>query len=89
MEIKILTESPDFLEIEIVGEGHTFCNLLRDALNNESTVEHASYAIKHPLVSNPVLAFRTKGAQPRKVLLSTLQTLKKEQQTLKAAFQKA
>ena len=89
MEIKVLTESPDFLEIEILGEGHTFCNLLRDALNQESTVEHASYAIKHPLVSNPVLALRTKGAQPRKVLLSTLQSLKKQHQSLKTAFQKA
>ncbi|MBI5391807.1 DNA-directed RNA polymerase subunit L [Candidatus Woesearchaeota archaeon] len=88
MDIHILKEEKDLLEVEIVGEGHTFCNLLRDTLNNQKEVKHASYMIQHPLVSNPILAVRTSAGKPRKVFLDTLQELKKSNTELKTLLKK-
>jgi DNA-directed RNA polymerase subunit L len=60
VEIKVIKENDVELEFELVGEGHTFCNLLREALTNNEAVEAASYRIAHPLLSQPVVYLRVK-----------------------------
>lgn len=60
MEIKILKETKNELEFEIVGEEHTFSNALQNFLNNRKEVVLASYKIKHPLLSNPQVYVKTK-----------------------------
>lgn len=59
MDIKILKESKNELEFEIIGEGHTFCNALQNFLNNRKEVVLASYKIKHPLLNNPQIYIKT------------------------------
>ena len=53
MKINILKKTKNELKIEIEGEGHTFCNLLQDALLEDKSVEMAGYDIPHPLQANP------------------------------------
>jgi DNA-directed RNA polymerase subunit L len=84
MKIRILEKSEKSLKIEILGEGHTFCNLLRDSLLRNPDVEFAAYRIDHPLVSNPVLYVRTRGGRPEEALkraaedvVATLEDFKK------------
>ena len=60
MNLKILKKTADEMSIEIEGEGHTFCNVLQQVLLEDATVETASYATRHPLVSNPVVHVRMK-----------------------------
>lgn len=60
MEIKILKESKDELEFEIIGEEHTFSNALQNFLNKRKEVLLASYKIEHPLLSNPQIYVKTK-----------------------------
>jgi DNA-directed RNA polymerase subunit L len=60
MEVKILKETANELEFEIIGEDHTFSNALQNFLNERKEVVLASYKIKHPLLSNPQIYVKTK-----------------------------
>ncbi|MCC6042092.1 MAG: DNA-directed RNA polymerase subunit L [Candidatus Verstraetearchaeota archaeon] len=68
MKVRILERGERSLKIEIIGEGHTFCNLLRDFLLRNPDVEFVAYRIDHPLVSNPVFYVRTKDGRPEEAL---------------------
>jgi len=68
MKVRILERGDKSLKIEIVGEGHTFCNLLKDFLLRDPDVEFAAYRIDHPLASNPVFYVKTKTRDPEDVL---------------------
>ena len=60
MEARVIKENEKGIEIELIGEGHTFCNALRDALNSHKKVDYATYKIEHPLLANPKIYVRTK-----------------------------
>jgi DNA-directed RNA polymerase subunit L len=60
MEVRIIRESDTELELELVGEDHTFCNALRVVLNTNDKVLTASYKVEHPLLGNPKIYLRTK-----------------------------
>ena len=63
------------LKFEIVGEGHSFPNLLRKTLLEESSVEFAGYAIEHPLLASPILTLKTKRRQANVVLRESLEKM--------------
>lgn len=65
MEIKVIKEDKKGIEFEIIGEGHTFCNVLREALNKHKDVDFATYRIEHPLLSNPRMYVRTRVKVPK------------------------
>ncbi|MGQ4870434.1 MAG: DNA-directed RNA polymerase subunit L [Candidatus Thorarchaeota archaeon] len=75
MEPRVLESSRYELKIEIVGEGHSFCNLLRKTLLEEPAVEFAGYSIDHPLLANPVFTLRTKRRQANVVLREALEKM--------------
>ncbi|MHA1216276.1 MAG: DNA-directed RNA polymerase subunit L [Candidatus Thorarchaeota archaeon] len=75
MEPRVLESSRYELKIEIVGEGHSFCNLLRKTLLEEPAVEFAGYSIDHPLLANPVFTLRTKRRQANVVLREALERM--------------
>ena len=62
LKINVLKKTDKELKIEIEGAGHGLCNLLQKELLEEKSVDMAGYDIPHPLVSNPVIYVRTKGA---------------------------
>lgn len=75
MEIKILEESKDKILVEIVGETHTFCNILRDELWNDPHIKVAGYQIEHSLISNPILVVETDGKEnPKKTLKNAVES---------------
>jgi DNA-directed RNA polymerase subunit L len=61
VEIRVIRENDTELEFELAGEDHTFCNLLRQALNQNDAVVAASYRIAHPLLSQPVVYLKVKA----------------------------
>jgi len=73
MELKVLSKGKNELKIEIVGEDHTFCNLLQHTLLEDRNVEIAGYDQPHPLIRSSIVYLRTKReVSPEKVLLNAL-----------------
>ena len=88
MEVKILKEDKELLELEIIGEDSTLCNVLRNELNTFEDVSFASYNIKHPLISNPVFAVKSKKGKPKKLLLDAVESLKAKTKEMRALLAK-
>jgi len=78
MEFNVVEESKNKLVFELKGETHTFCNFLKDALQELKGVETASYKIDHPLIGVPTFILETKGTEPRKALKEALKVVKKK-----------
>ena len=73
----------------MIGENHTFCNILRKELWNDSHTKAAGYRIEHSLVGSPVMMIETDGKEkPRNVLLKTLERIKKQNKALTSLFSK-
>jgi DNA-directed RNA polymerase subunit L len=83
MEFKVLEESKTKLVFNLIGETHTFCNVLKDELLRVKGVTVATYTIDHPLIGKPEFHLETKGVEPRKALKSALKNLKKKAQEFK------
>jgi len=90
MKLNILERGKNELRVELVGEGHTFCNALQSTLLKDETVEFSGYRIPHPLVSQPVFFIRTKGEHdPVKALIDAAKKLKQELEEIDKSFQEA
>ncbi len=83
MEFNVIEESKIKLVFELKGETHTFCNILKNELQQVKGVEIATYKIDHPLVGVPKFHLETKGIEPRKALKDALKALKKKAETFK------
>ena len=78
MEIKALEDKKNRFVFEIDGIGHTYINILKNELWNDSHVKVATYNIKHPQVSKPKFILETDGDQsPKAALSSAVGRLKK------------
>ncbi len=78
MELTIINKTENEINIRFVGESHTLMNLLKTALLRNENVEIATYDIKHPTISDPVLFVRTDGADPIEVIKKASEDLVKE-----------
>lgn len=61
MEITVIKETKKEFIFEAKGIGHTFCNLVKEALYDVKGVEAASYTIEHPLIKIPRFIIVTDG----------------------------
>ncbi|MHC1601190.1 MAG: DNA-directed RNA polymerase subunit L [Candidatus Nezhaarchaeales archaeon] len=89
MKIRILEKNEKSMKFEVIGEGHTFCNLLRDFLMKNPDVEFAAYRIDHPLVSNPIFYLRTRQSKPEDALKKAAEEIIKVLETFKNNFMEA
>ena len=64
MDLKVIEKSDTQIIIEIRGESHTLLNTLKSSLLDDPRVEVATYDIKHPTISDPVLFVKTDGVDP-------------------------
>lgn len=90
MKLKILKDEPKELRVEIEGEGHTFCNIIQEALLEEKTVDFAGYTIPHPLVSHPIVHVHVKGrTTARRGFHRALERLEKKIVLFEEEFEKS
>lgn len=90
MEVKVLSKSKNELKIEIVGEDHTFCNLLQNVLLEDKNIEIAGYDQPHPLIRSSIVYLRTKReASPEKTLLNALTSIQQLNKEFNEKFSKA
>ncbi len=78
MELTILNKTDNEINIKVTGETHTILNMLKTVLLNNKHVEIATYDIKHPTISEPVLFVRTDGADPIDVIKKASKEMAKE-----------
>ena len=89
MEIKVLEDKKNKLVFEVDGMGHTFINVLKNELWNDSHVKVATYSIRHPITSKPKITVETDGDEgPRSALASAVSRLKKASDKLKDEVKK-
>jgi len=92
MEIEIISQSKDYMEFYIVGETHTFCNVLRSVLIEDKAVKRASYTVEHPIThrTKPKFEIQTDGkSRPTTVLKRASKRLAKMCDELRAGFEQA
>lgn len=90
MEVKVISKSKNDLRLEIVGEDHTFCNLLQSALLQDKNVEIAGYDQPHPLIRTSIVYLRTKrDASPERALLNALSGIQELNKEFNEKFEKA
>lgn len=60
MEIKIVSESDNWIELEVTGEDPALLDALSELLQESDGVEYAGFRIDHPLTGKMFLIVRTK-----------------------------
>lgn len=88
MDLKVLEHGKHRLVLEVQGEGHTFCNVLRKELWLGKEPEIAGYAIEHSLVSQPVFVLESENHDPVSLLTAAVERLQKKTAELQEKFKK-
>lgn len=86
MEIKIIKKDKNYLEIEL--DNLTIAELLRDVLWQDKATELAAWKREHPS-KNPHLILKTNNKEAKKVLVETIEKIKKLNEELLTEFKKA
>jgi len=92
MEIEVLESKKNFMEFYIIGETHTFCNMLRSVLAEEKTIKRVAYTVEHPIThrTKPRFELETSGStKPTTALKKASKKLTKMCDELRAEFEKA
>ena len=89
MEIQFTKKAANHVEFKLVGETHSFANLLRAQLVNDPNVEFVAYKLEHPMSKDSLFVLKTKGKSAKSVLVEATKRLHEELVDLKGAFAKA
>lgn len=88
MELKILEETKTKLVIDMTGEDHTLCNMLKKELWKNKHVKVAGYNIDHPLIGTPRFVVETAGENPKDAIIAAANSMKKDCDAFLKAFAK-
>ncbi len=89
MEIEFMKKSANHLEFKLLGETHTFANLLKSHLVDDPNVEFVAYKLEHPMDKDAMFVLKTKGKEAKKVLLDAAKRVQEDVEELQGAFDKA
>lgn len=82
--MKYLRNDEEHVVLEITGETHTICNILRKRLMSQEEVSAAAYDITHPLIGQP--EFEVVSSNPQQSLTTAAETVKSEANEFKEAL---
>ena len=85
--MKFIKKEDEDVVLEITGETHTICNILRKRLMDQDEVKAAAYDITHPLIGQP--EFEVVSSNPIESLVTASETVKSEASEFKEALQNA
>ena len=86
MNIKVIEKTDNKIKIEIGSESHTLLNTLKSSLLEDSRVEIATYDIKHPSFSEPILFVRTNDVDPVIAIKEATQRIVEVYEDFKTVF---
>jgi DNA-directed RNA polymerase subunit L len=78
MEIRRLAHTDKSLDLEVIGEGETLLNTLKDKLLQDKNVEMATFILGHPELENPRIYLKVRRGKPEDALKKALKSLNKE-----------
>jgi len=76
MAIEFIKDEKDYIQVKMVGENRAICALVARQLSENSEVEFAGCSEDHPLLGNPILTVKGKGA--KKNLAEAIDEAKKQ-----------
>ena len=82
--MKYIKEEEGHVVLEITGETHTICNILRKRLMSQEEVSAAAYDITHPLIGQP--EFEIVSSNPKESLVTAAESVKEEANEFKEAL---
>ena len=82
MELKVIEYTDKKLKLNILGEDHTFANILRKELWNDKNTKVAGYSFEHALVTSPVFILETESKDPKEIIENAVKRLKKLSESL-------
>lgn len=88
MHLKVIDKTENEIMVEIGGESHTLLNTLKSSLLEDPRVQVATYDIKHPTISEPVLFVKTDGVDPVVAIKEASERLVEVYEEFKAEFNK-
>jgi DNA-directed RNA polymerase subunit L len=88
MEMNVLEDKKGKLVFELSGASHTICNILKKELWNDKNIKNAGYTIRHPLVGKAEFLVESDGGEPRKIVASACQRIKKDMDKFVSEFKK-
>ena len=86
MEIKVLEKKPKKLKLGVLGETHTFLNLITE-YSWLAKASRASYILRHPYLSEPELIVGS--SNPKKTLRDAAQIIMSRTEDFKRVFNRA
>ena len=89
MEIEFLKKQTNHVEFRIMGETHTFANLLKSHLVDDPSVEFVAYKLEHPMDKDAMFILKTKGKPAKTILLEAAKRVKEDLEELQGALDKA
>ncbi len=89
MDIEVKKSAVNELHFVMKGERHTFPNLLRETLLQDSSVIFAAYTLQHPLGSECEFVVKTKGKTAKKALADAAKQVEKKLVEFEKAFKAA
>lgn len=82
--MKYIKNEEERMILEITGESHTICNILRKRLMSQDEVSAAAYDITHPLIGQP--EFEIVSENPKESLVTASKAVKDESNEFKEAL---
>jgi DNA-directed RNA polymerase subunit L len=89
MEIEFLKKQANHVEFKLMGETHTFANLLKSRLVDDPNVEFVAYKLEHPMDKDALFILKTKGKAAKAILLEAAKRVKEDLEELQGALDKA
>lgn len=89
MDIEVKKSTANELHFVMKGERHTFSNLLRETLLQDSSVTFAAYTLPHPLGPDCEFVVKTKGKTAKKALADAAKKVEKKLAEFEKAFKAA
>ncbi len=89
MEIQFLKKQTNSIEFKLMGETHTFANLLKSHLVDDPNVEFVAYKLEHPMDKDALFILRTKSKPAKTVLLDAAKRVQEDLKELQSALDKA
>ena len=89
MKINFLTNKKNELEFVLVGERHTFPNLLKSRLLKNSDVSFAAYKLEHPMDNESKFVLKTEKKDAKTVLLNACKEIEAEAKEFQQKVKKA
>lgn len=90
MQLKMLNKGKARARIELVGETHTFADLLRrELVEDTKRVKSAAYDKHHPQLGNPILILETDGEDPTTTVKRAAKNIAEKCKELRLEVEKA